>query len=485
MLLDWLRHASLYGKAANGLLVRRELTQLVDLIKESHKVYGPLKWTWREAPKTWITPEGATLRFDHLESDEDSNKYLGWNLSWLGIEEITTFPRPEPIFRLMACLRSPNPNVRVNFRCTANPGGVGHQWCKARYIDPAPLGYRFITDAETGLKRFFIPAKAQDNKYISPEYLERIKLAAPNANILRGWLHGDWNFAEGAFFDEWNSALHVIHQFKIPDHWPRYVAFDPGSSDPAAVVWGAIVADDSYEPQRIGGNTIEDKHTYQDHLPRGAFVVYRELYFAKPGTDIGLRLAIETMAAEIRDAEYTQVVRGVTYNEPRDEDNRPGIAKRVAGLDLFNHKNGPSLAERMAVEPYRLYFYKAETTRVATKSKMGGWNMLRWRLQGQDGRPMIYFMENCTNTIRTLPALQIDETRPEDVRNCDYDHLGDAVRYLVTSRPYIPSTSQPLAATWDTESGRSNTILVKPPEEGWLADLEKEPRLSLVRRRIM
>ena len=34
MLMDWVRHASLYGKDANGLIVRRELTQLVDLIKE-------------------------------------------------------------------------------------------------------------------------------------------------------------------------------------------------------------------------------------------------------------------------------------------------------------------------------------------------------------------------------------------------------------------------------------------------------------------
>jgi hypothetical protein len=214
------------------------------LIKESHKVYGPLKWTWREATKTWHSPEGSTLRFDHLESDTDAEKYQGWNLTWLGVEEVTTFPRPEPIFRLMACLRSPNPKVKVNFRATGNSGGVGHQWVKKRYIDGAPLGYKILKDKDTGLERFFIPAKASDNKYISAEYLERIKMAAPNANILKGWLLGDWNFAEGAFFDEWNPLIHVIREFKIPDHWARYVAFDPGSSDPAAVVWGAICPDD-------------------------------------------------------------------------------------------------------------------------------------------------------------------------------------------------------------------------------------------------
>jgi hypothetical protein len=49
LLLSWIAHADAYGADANGLIVRRELTQLVDLIRESKKVFGPLKWEWREA----------------------------------------------------------------------------------------------------------------------------------------------------------------------------------------------------------------------------------------------------------------------------------------------------------------------------------------------------------------------------------------------------------------------------------------------------
>ena len=371
MLMDWVRHATLYGRDANGLIVRRELTQLVDLIKESRKFYAPLKWTWREATKSWHTPEGATLRFDHLENDsEAAAKYLGWNMTYFGVEEVTTFPRPEPIFQICACLRSPNPNVQVNFRLTGNPGGLGHQWVKKRYIDPCPLGYKIITDKETGLQRFFIPAKASDNKFIGKDYIERIKMAAPNANILKGWLDGNWEFSEGAFFGEWDPAVHVIRQFRIPDHWARYMAFDPGSSDPAAVLWGAVVPDEfEVEPATIGG--IEHLHNYRGGLPRGSIIIYRELYFAKPDTDIGLRLPIETMAAEIKEAEFTQQVRGVTYNEPLDDEGQPKITKRVAGLDLYNRKNGPSLAERMATQPYGLFFRQAETARVATKIQDG------------------------------------------------------------------------------------------------------------------
>ena len=79
----------------------------------------------------------------------------------------------------MATLRSPNPDLKVCFRATANPGGPGTTWVKRRYIDPAPLGYKIITDLETGLQRCFIPARAADNKYISSDYLDKSSLRPP------------------------------------------------------------------------------------------------------------------------------------------------------------------------------------------------------------------------------------------------------------------------------------------------------------------
>ena len=69
------------------------------------------------------------------------------------VGEVTS---PAPILKLMATLRS-SAGVPVGFRATGNPGGPGHQWVKARYIDPAPLGNRIIRDEETGLKRVLVP----------------------------------------------------------------------------------------------------------------------------------------------------------------------------------------------------------------------------------------------------------------------------------------------------------------------------------------
>jgi hypothetical protein len=56
----------------------------------------------------------------------------------------------------------------------------------------------------------------------------------------------------------------------------------------------------------------------------------------------------------------------------------------------------------------------------------------------EDGKPLLYFFSTCRHTIRTVPALQHDANRPEDVMTQSEDHAGDETRYACMSRPYIP-----------------------------------------------
>ena len=67
---------------------------------------------------------------------------------------------------------------------------------------------------------------------------------------------------------------------------------------------------------------------------------------------------------------------------------------------------------------------------------MGGWDMLRQRLVGQDDKPMLYVFETCRDLIRTLPALQHDAARPEDVDSAMEDHASDEARYACMARPW-------------------------------------------------
>jgi dTDP-D-glucose 4,6-dehydratase len=60
-------------------------------------------------------------------------------------------------------------------------------------------------------------------------------------------------------------------------------------------------------------------------------------------------------------------------------------------------------------------------------------------LKGEEehGVPMLFFFSTCEHTIRTVPALQHDEMRIEDVNTKGEDHAGDETRYACSARPWV------------------------------------------------
>jgi hypothetical protein len=60
-----------------------------------------------------------------------------------------------------------------------------------------------------------------------------------------------------------------------------------------------------------------------------------------------------------------------------------------------------------------------------------------------DDRPGLYVFATCQHLIRTLPALQHDPDRPEDVDTEGEDHAPDDIRYGCMSRPYIAPQKEP------------------------------------------
>src|SRR4051794_10895756 len=97
---------------------------------------------------------------------------------------------------------------------------------------------------------------------------------------------------------------------------------------------------------------------------------------------------------------------GVREREAGEE-----IAYGVADPSIFAQDGGPSIAERMFARG--VTWRPADNTRIARHGAMGGWDLLRQRLRGDDGRPMLYFQSVCRDAIRTLPAMQHDTVRPE------------------------------------------------------------------------
>lgn len=414
---DWIAHEKTYGQHAAGLAIRRERTQLVDLIERAKTVLKPLGHNWHEQDKYFRGPKGGRLRFNYLESDSDADAYQGHSYTRLYPEEVGTFPSETPINKLQATLRSGN-GVPCQMKGTCNPGGPGHQWVKARYrLDVHPQGFEIFesefTDPWSGKKvvkkRTFIPSRVKDNQYLGADYVANL-FQVGSDTLVRAWLEGDWSVIEGAFFDCWSGLKHVIAPFEIPKDWLRFRSMDWGSAKPFSVGWWAIVQDDFAIGDRV--------------LPRGAMVRYREWYGMKPGqANAGLKLTAETVADGIKAREAGEKI---TYG--------------VLDPSAFKQDGGPSIAERMSTR--HVHFSHADNKRVSTKGAMGGWDILRHRLVGHDDKPMIYFFSTCVDSIRTLPALQHDPDKPEDVDTESEDHAPDEIRYAAMARPWIPRITE-------------------------------------------
>lgn len=418
---DFLEHADAYGENAIGLMLRRQRTELIETIERSRVIYTPLGWVFHEQEKMWRAPNGARLRFAYLERDADAEGYQGHSYTRLYVEEIGNFPSERPILKLMATLRS-GAGVPVGFRATGNPGGPGHQWVKARYIDPCPTGWRLIKDAVSGLERVYIPSRVGDNQYLGDSYVQQLK-ASGSAQLVRAWLEGDWSVIDGAFFDCWSNEKHVLTPFAIPPTWMRFRSADWGSAKPFSVGWWAVVGDDyQIAPVQAADLARPALHLHQRQflLPRGALVRYREWYGAS-SPNMGLKLHAD------------EVARGIAERDAGDD-----IAYGVLDPAAFAVDGGPSIAERMAVASDNVaWFRRADNRRVPDRGAMGGWDQMRARMIGVDGVPMIYTLSTCVDSIRTIPALQHDADRPEDLDTDGEDHAADEWRYACMSRPFI------------------------------------------------
>jgi hypothetical protein len=151
----------------------------------------------------------------------------------------------------------------------------------------------------------------------------------------------------------------------------------------------------------------------------------------------------------------------VQIKEREADDPQPMTG--VADPAIFAEDGGPSLAHRMI--QHGVVFRPADNKRVAGRGAMGGWDQLRARLVGDaDGRPMVVIFATCRDLIRTLPALQHDDARAEDLDTDAEDHAADAMRYGVMSRPWIRDVKpEPVKDSWAQAYARAE----RSDADGW------------------
>ena len=402
MLADPVRYFN--NPLSNKLLVRRSTEELRELISVSKQLYPKaipgIKFLERE--KTWIAPSGASLWLSYLDRDDDVSRYQGQAFNWIGFDELTQWPSPFAWNYMRSRLRTTkNSGLDLYQRATTNPGGSGHQWVKKTFVDPAPHNTSFdATDPETGeviawprghskegqplFKRRFIPATLFDNPYLADDGMYEANLLSLPEHQRKQLLEGDWDVNEGAAFPEWNRQIHVIEPFEIPNGWAKFRACDYGYGSHTGVVWFAVAPDEQ-------------------------LVVYREMYCSKViATDLA------DMILEVEEEEK--------------------IRYGVLDSSLWHNRGdtGPSLAEQMILKGCRW-----RPSDRSKGSRIAGKNELHRRLQVDEftEEPRIVFFETCSNTISQIPALPLDKNNPEDVDTHAEDHLYDALRYGIMTRP--------------------------------------------------
>jgi hypothetical protein len=406
----WALKEAAWGADFNAVMFRRTTVSSEDAIERSRQIYTPLGGKFNESKLLWRMPNGGRVAFAYLDTIADADEYQGRNLTDVWVEEAGQYPDPGPIDRLFGTLRSAK-GVPIQMILTGNPGGAGQHWISERYrLIPFPQKPRSVeVTRASGIKSIaaVIPARITDNVVLLDKdagYVDRLRMVG-SAALVRAWLEGDWSAVEGSFFDGWDPAKHVVAPFAIPKDWLKFRSFDWGSLSPFSVQWWAVVGDD-----------------YRG-MPRGALLQIKEWYGAS-APNKGLKLTIAEIAKGILERDAGDVI---TYS--------------VADPSIWAADGGPSRAE--IFHSLGVHFNPADNKRISGAGALGGWDEMRQRLKGTNGVPMLFVFDTCRNFIRTVPVLQHDLKRAEDLDTDSEDHAADACRYACMSRSWVPVKDEP------------------------------------------
>lgn len=355
----------------------------------------------------WTFANGSVIELGHLQRENDVLQYQGAEYQLVCFDELTQFTEFQYTY-LISRLRAAGPvrdrladlGLRPRMLATSNPGGPGHHWVKARFIDPAPAMRVWrplpsLEDPRPGT-RVFVPASLADNPHLDDAYLDR--LGGLDETLRRALRDGDWDILEGVRFTNWRRSIHVIEPEVLPvpiGGVQRSVGVDYGLSAPFAALWGAKLSD-------------------------GLVVVYRELYM--PG------LTPREQAAAIKAAEAPGER---AQNRPVPVALDPSTWARTAHVTKHVQPVEPDEPPPGSIAAaYRHQLGAA--VRKANNDRLAGAALVDDKLKVRaDGLPRILVYSTCTNLIRTLPALPRANTNPEDVDTNAEDHAYDALRYLL------------------------------------------------------
>lgn len=258
-------HISSYA----ALLVRRTYA---DLSKQGALMERAQSWFhgkahWSDKTKTWTFPTGATISFGYIDTENDKFQFQSAEYQFIGFDELSQFTETQYRYLFSRLRKLKDVDIPIRMRAGSNPGGVGGNWVKERFIPedftPEQANEERVwtkngVDEETGetITRYFVPARMDDNPHLDQaEYELSLRELDP---VTRAQLRrGDWQITvKGDILYMWDERYHVItwSQFEkvfgsrhIPFHWKLGVFQDFGTTEahPCCTGWFATAAENS------------------------------------------------------------------------------------------------------------------------------------------------------------------------------------------------------------------------------------------------
>ena len=392
-MVDALLFALRYA-GSKQLVLRRTYAELEkSLIRTSLALFPKDVYTFNSTSHTGKFKNGSVIDFGYCATERDVYQYQSAEYDVIRFDELTHFTEGQYVY-LISRIRGAN-SFPKQIKSTTNPGGIGHGWVKARFIDGAPPSTAFV--GEDGMTRIFIPSLIDDNPFLMRRdsgYKGRL-LALPERER-RALLHGDWNIFEGQYFTEFATRLHVIAPFEIPESWRKYRTIDYGL-DRLACLWVAI-------------------------SPDGVSYVYREYCESS--------LPISAAAREI------------LARTPEGE----SIYATLAPPDLWSRSQESGKSKATLFSEYGVNFTKTSNDREC------GWLALKELLLEREGGVRLKIFSTCTEIIRCLPALTVDKLRPTDCATEPHEitHAPDALRGYAIYRAR-PTEGSGRRVTWSAD----------------------------------
>lgn len=410
------------------VLMRRTFPELRnEVVPRSKQIYSKFGAEFNKSDMIWTFPSGAMVFLGHCETDDDVHKYDSMEINVFSPDELTSLTEFQYTYVAMTRVRTSDRTLPAIVRAAGMPGGIGHNFVKKRFIDPAPKGGRII-EGRAGNKRIYIHSTLDDNPHIDDKYARALEGISSEAER-QARRYGSWEAYLGQVFEEFrdrhyadepDNALHVIEPFDIPEWWPKIVAIDWGFNAKTWVGFAAI-------------------------SPMKRVYVYRELVFH--------RTKIEEWASYVREyieSDQPRVIK-MCKSAGQDRGQEHTILQQVssalnANVQLTSNTAGSRVAGKMLLHEYfrwqtkhvpvreQLVYDEAHAQWLIRNKGMDAYNSYIESLQpemSEANLPKVQIFNTCPELINAIKACSYDKTHVEDVAEFEGDDAYDGFRYLI------------------------------------------------------